>query len=218
MRRALILTGAIACCAVLPAPAQAGGPATGKNCAVKGSRTLAVSAAVRVYSTGDRAYGCHKRRRTSYFLGARRECRSQTRASDFRPAGTAVGYIQTSCGAASSQSELRVIDLRNGRLRNGGRAVDFETNFGGEFSVTIERWKIRRSGSVAWIGGMRGFVTTPETGPAPPDNYQVWKSERGQLTKLDEGSDIGRRSLAGSRGNSRISWRKGQTAFSATLR
>ena len=217
MRRAPILAAAVACCAVLPPPAHAGKPAANK-CAGKGDRTVAASSTMRVYRAGDRVYGCHVRRGTSYFLGDRRDCRTQMRATEFRFADNALGYIQTTCGSASRQSELRVIDLRNGRIRNGGRAVDLETSFGGEFSTTVERWKIRRTGSVAWIGRLGNFVVTAETGPAPPDNYQVWKSERGRLAKLDEGPDIGARSLAGSRGNARISWRKGQTVFSAPLR
>jgi hypothetical protein len=223
MKRALLLTLAAACCAAVPATATAANR-TPANCVPKKSKTLAASAEARVYSIGTTAYACRFGARTSFLLGDTKECQNQTEVGDFRLGKGVLGYETSSCGLVSGQGEILVLDLRTGRTKWSGSPVD-QTWSGGESSTSIEAWEMKRNGSIAWIGRNSGFVTTPGGGPAPAnDLIQVWKNERGKVTKLDEGPDIATGSLAlgslsnRSTGAAPIYWRNGATAMSATLR
>jgi hypothetical protein len=221
-KKTLVLAVAAAWCAAVPATASAA-PKQLPNCASKGSKTLAASKDGRVLRIGPRVFACHFKRNQRYLLGYAKECQNQTRVGDFRFGNGLLGFVQTNCGLVSGQSDVVVIELKTGRIQWMGPPVGEVPDFRGEYSLSIASWEMKPNGSIAWIGHIGNFVTTPDSGPAPPENYEVWKSDQGRRTKLDDGADIVPGSLAlGSRsdtaGRAPIYWQKGTSVFSGTLK
>ena len=223
MRKTSLALALLATLGVAAAPANAAKKKAKPlpNCAAKKSKTIAQSAEGRVYRIGTDAYICSFKANKRFFVGDTDECQNQSLVDDFRFGRGIVAYIDASCGLVSGDQGIRVLNLKTGKLVNGGSPVD-HTFDGGESSTAIRSWALRPNGSIAWIGQNYGFVTTPGSPPAPVnDLIQVWKREIGATAaKLDEGSDVVVGSLAvGAEGDpAPVYWANGSSVKSATLR
>jgi hypothetical protein len=188
-------------------PGGAGAARSSTVCGPATAHTLAADALARVYSRGEKVYGCSKGSRTVYTLGSTSNSMGERRVGPIALAGVDVAYGRTSYGVDVISAEVVVENLTDGRVLRDEAAT--RSNAGPEYAQQVDSVVVKRDGSVAWIASVSS-ITSPTTA------IEVRKSDQTSRTSLDHGPKIKPDSLR--RDGSRLSWRNGSTRKSATLR
>ncbi len=182
------------------------------SCGRADSKTLASTAAVRVYRRKGLTYACAYRRGRHFHLGDDPpEGIGAVRIGIIRIAGRYVAFDTTAFNKNEPDYGLRVVDARTGRTKRDGAALysgDEPHDPAVDGGVTdIE---LKPNGSVAWI------VENPFAEPAR--RWEVNTSDRSKDRDriLDTGADIAPVSLASS--GSTLYWTNASQAWSATFK
>jgi hypothetical protein len=207
MRRILLATAAVAI-ALTALPVASAEAAT--DCRLSGSRTVVRSSEALVTTKSGRLYACRFRTGRIFLIeNAGRDTRqdpgtchahgirsSEPRARRPKLAGAYLAYIR-SCEVGSQEAEqLRVVDLRSGRVKlraaNGGDEVhDFV---------------VKRNGSSAHIGDFTG------------SGREVRRMDRRGVETVGSGSTIDSDSLSLSRTRRSVTWLDAGVRRRASLR
>lgn len=206
MRPWLVLVSLIAAAGagVLAVP---GASADGAVCGPAKSTTLAANRLARVYSKGQKVYGCIRGGHSSYELGSTSNSPGEARVGPIALAGVDAAFGRTSSGVDVISAEVVVERLTDGVVLRDRSATT--ANVGPEYAQQVDSVVVKPDGSVAWIGSVSSITSHR-------DVIQVRKSDRTARAALDSGPKIGRRSLR--LHGSELSWRDGSATKTAKLR
>jgi hypothetical protein len=200
-----VMTGLLACGWVgLQAAGAAGGSTV---CGPAGAHTLASDAVARVYSQGEKVYGCAAGSHSSYALGTTSSSMGEERVGPIALAGVDAGFGRTSFGVDVISAEVVVERLTDGVVLRDRAAT--AGSFGPEYAQQVHSVVVKRDGSVAWIASISSITSHNSA-------TQVRKSDRTPHTSLDSGLKIRPDSLR--LHGSQLSWRNAGARKTATLR
>jgi hypothetical protein len=211
--------------AVMAASLVAAQPASASHgCSkhAKGGKITHKSKEAHVFEKNDRWYGCAAKVGRPYLLpGLDRVSEGKggdgTVPVNVQLAGVFVAYerytIYPAGGAGDTQTDIYVVDLRNGKVvvdqdarAPSGQVEDYD----------VADLVLKRNGSIGWITEHTTFAQYPAT-----TNYEVYRFSRERATAgralLDSGADIVRDSLTLSADRRTLLWTKGTEARSAPL-
>jgi hypothetical protein len=135
-------------------------------------------------------------------------CRGMRRSvAQFKLAGEVLGYVETQFGVDSGTTSLDVVDVASRRVLHSIAAGHY-VDAGLIFSEGVSDFLVTARGSVAWI------VARSEGRGASTLSVHA-AARTGAPAVLDQGSDIGPRSLSLSGGV--LSWSRGGTRRSAPM-
>lgn len=163
------------------------------RCSAKGSATVAQSRYARVYRKHGRSYGCLFSAGRAWPLGdddSEESIPTVTRLERVSLAGRYVGYgLRFLLRDSDDQVDIRVLDLRTGRLRSRPRPVlSSPESREGEEQPKVTDVQVEPHGAVAWI------VFDPYLRPS---GYEVRKTAtRDRSVLLDSSDEIDPRSLS----------------------
>jgi hypothetical protein len=222
MTRKLFMTGAvIAVAGLVPAPAASAHH--GCSAHARGGKITHKTRESHVFEKNDHWYGCAAKVGRPRLLPGldtitARRFGDGTVPTHITLSGVFVAYerytIYPAGGAGDTQTDLYVVDLRNGKV-----VVDEDAT--APRPQTEDRWVdrivLKRNGSVGWI-------STRETYGVYPDFTLTYEVHRHSLdpaapgrATLDEGTDIDRESLRLSADRRAMTWTRGGQPKSAAL-
>ena len=156
-RRSIAAAIAVAAlCALVAAPHAEAKTLRTPKCAAKHSKTVLASGSARVWTreaTGGRdVFACLYKKGRSYRLGFADECQNETQATDYRLAGSYIGYVETSCGLVSGDDGVVVRNLKTGKVKWAASAATGTPAPNDEASTYVTDLELKRDGSIVWIG------------------------------------------------------------------
>jgi hypothetical protein len=211
--------------AVLAASLVAAQPASAHHgCSkhAKGGKVTHKTKEAHVFEKNNRWWGCAARVKRPYVLPGldtldARRFEDGTVPNHIKLAGVFVAYerytLYPAGGAGDTQTDLYVVDLRNGKV-----VVDEEARppTGQMEDRSVTDLVLKRNGSVAWISDHWTYDTNPAV-----VNYEVHRFSRDPANPgralLDSGGDIERDSLALAADRKTIVWTKGGQQKSGQL-
>jgi hypothetical protein len=197
---------AIAAAAILMAPATA---AAARRCAPEQDRVVARSADAVVFHGDQVVFGCLIPKGRRWRLPAQDPIGPpETVIGGYRLAGRFVAYESSAEGYES----VYVFDLRRGKTLSAAPGATADPDDEVPPDPSVEALVLRRSGSIAWIGG----ISRRAGGNTEYEVHAVSARRPRRDRVLDRGSDIDPDSLALSR-SGRVYWRHGGEARSAVL-
>jgi hypothetical protein len=202
MRKGALAT-AIAIAVVASATAAASG---GSQCGPAGAKTLASDSQARVYSSNGSVYGCADATGHRYLLASDETRPGQPHIGKVALAGVDVAYGETTFSVDTGSATVTVRQLDNGRRLKSLAALTVPV--GPESFESVDSVVVKPDGAVAWIATAASIVHHE-------NQTQVLRADRRGEASLDTGTGIETSSLRLRR--SRLSWRDGSGAQSATL-
>ena len=209
----LLLATPAAPAASIPAPGQRAGSVRAPDCTLKGAKTIAANRHVRVFTARIRrwreVFGCRRDADRAFAIGdANGECQNYDDIDGAVVSGNFVALNVHTCSLDSSQSAVKLLNLRDGRVRFA--SLPLATNSPPTAYDAIRGMVLTATGRLAWIGVRveRGAVVAAQVRRRLP------RSQRGSAV-LDSGTGIDPRSLR--RRGSEIRWRNAGVARSAAI-
>ena len=197
----------------MPEPGQRASSVRAPHCTLPGARTIAANRHVRVFSARVRAwrevFGCRRSANRAFAIGdAGGECQNYDLVDAAVVSGELVALNIRSCSLTSSFSVVKLVSLRDGRVRFGSAPLSTAAPDGSydAFGAIV----VTPAGRLAWVA-LRvagGTVVDAEV------RRRVRGSQRA-ATVLDRGAGIDPRSLR--RRGARVRWRSGGALRSASL-
>jgi hypothetical protein len=188
----------------------------------KGGKVTHKTKEAHVFEKNNRWYGCAARVKRPYVLPGldtleARQFSDGTVPNHITLAGVFVAYerytLLTAGGAGDTQTDLYVVDLRNGKV-----VVDEDARppTGQQEDRSVTDLVLKRNGSVAWISDHWTYAQHPAV-----VNYEVHRFSRDPANPgralLDSGADIERDSLTLGADRKTLSWTKGGQPKSGQL-
>jgi hypothetical protein len=176
------------------------------RCGPASATTLVSDSVARVYSLGQRVYGCAAGHRRSFLVGATTRSLREGRAGPVALAGTVAAYGYTRFGVDTVTTEVVVR-----RLTDGATLRDFPAGgiVGPESFQSVGSVVVKADGAVAWIGSDTSILG--HRGPW----LEVHAASGSSNSLLDSGPRIDPTSLR--LHGSTLSWRDGAVTRHATL-
>ena len=208
-----LLTAAPAPASFVPAPGQRAASVRAPSCTLKGARTIAANRHVRVFSARRRAwrevFGCRRGADRAYAIGdANGECQNYDLVDGAVVSGNFVALNVRTCSLHSSESAVKLVNLRDGR----GRFASAPLASASPESAydAIRGMVLTADGALAWIGVRvaAGAIVAAEVRRRVP-------ATRRASEPLDRGAGIDPRSLR--RRGSKVLWRNAGVARSAAI-
>lgn len=214
---ARLLTGALglgavalgSCGASYGAGSSPSHPASSRSaaCHPSGSHTIVANRLARAFTLSGVVYACAERSGKRYRLGRVTFCIGSDRAGPVALSGELVAYGLERCGVDTGFSQVVVRSLSTGRQTRAEAATS--TPLGPESYASVDAIVVKGDGSIGWIADASSIVGHRRI-------REVRRSDATGTTLLDSSPAI----VAGSLRlhGSRLTWRRGRSMRSATLR
>jgi hypothetical protein len=183
------------------------------HCSLKGARTVVANATVRIFNArypkyGRLTFGCRRSADRAFVLGIVGECQNNDVIDTAVVAGTLAALNVHTCGLATSESEIALVDLRTGRVAFASAPLSLPPTYDGYDA--IRGMAVTAAGRLAWLAVriVGGHVVAVEVRRRARD-------PNGPPVLLDSSTDIDPRSLR--RNRSMLIWHHGEIVRSAAM-
>ncbi len=202
----LLALAACGAASVAPSPARPTATALA-GCGPANARTLAASAAARIYALRQAVFGCSAHTGRRFRLGNATLCIGTQRVGPFAVTGELTAYGSERCGIDTGSTEVIVRRLSDGRQLTADRATSLP--LGAESYQSVDSIALGADGDVAWIAVGNSIVMHRT-------DVEVHKQDRNGERLLDRGAGIHPASLRLS--GSKLTWKHGSATRSAAFR